>query len=628
MLKDRGLLWRDGETWRLDATDVEVPETVQGIIAARLDALGRDEKTLLQAAAVVGKVFWLGSVAAIADISDRDAEERLHALERKEFVRRDRRASVAGETEYAVRHVLVRDVAYGQVPRARRADLHVRAAHWIEALGEGRSEDQAEMLAHHYLSALELTRAAGGDSAQLQTPARLALREAGKRAYALSALESAANLYGKAIELWPKDDSAYPRLLFELGNALYEARNEGGSELHEAADRLLAAGDIEGAAEAESKLAHRSWFTGVQQEARAHSQRSVQLIADLPETRTTAAIRSYAWRLQLLQGEIPSLEEGRRLLAVTEELGTIEDILNGRITLAMSTAFVTGDIAGAIDELESVLEDAMRANSWVAARAYNNLATFAVAAGELGRSAEFMRAGVEVARRFTSRLEPWLEAGLIQDDYYNGSWDRGIDAAQRFIAYPGAAPYMVCPLHGMLAVMAAARGDRAGADAHAAACIDQAREVGDPQMLQPSLGRCALLALDAGGEAAARGYIDELVATLSTDITIFGPDMIEGCVAAVELGMGAGLGASLARVVGTNPWVEACVDVVEGRLEDAAVLLHAAEDYPDAALVRLLAAERVGRETPGLRDAVDFYESVGATALFSRARHVSGRESA
>ena len=88
----------------------------------------REEKGVLQAAAVVGKVFWLGSVAAIADISLWDAEERLHALERKEFVRRDRRASVGGETEYAVRHVLVRDVALGQIPRVRRADLHLRAA--------------------------------------------------------------------------------------------------------------------------------------------------------------------------------------------------------------------------------------------------------------------------------------------------------------------------------------------------------------------------------------------------------------------------------------------------------------------------------------------------------------------
>ena len=161
MLKDRGLLVRDGETWRLDGAEVDVPETVQGIIAARLDALTLEEKEVLQAASVVGKVFWLGAVAAIADISAWEAEERLHALERKELVRRDRRAAVAGETEYAVRHVLVRDVAYGQIPRARRADLHVRTAEWIESLGDDRAEDRAEMLAHHYLSALELTRAAG-----------------------------------------------------------------------------------------------------------------------------------------------------------------------------------------------------------------------------------------------------------------------------------------------------------------------------------------------------------------------------------------------------------------------------------------------------------------------------------
>ena len=118
MLKDRGLLRRDGETWRLDATEVDVPETVQGSSPHGSTRSRRTRKRRCRTASVVGKVFWLGSVAAIADISAREAEERLHALERKELVRRDRRASVAGETEYAVRHVLVRDVAYGQIPRA------------------------------------------------------------------------------------------------------------------------------------------------------------------------------------------------------------------------------------------------------------------------------------------------------------------------------------------------------------------------------------------------------------------------------------------------------------------------------------------------------------------------------
>ena len=69
---------------------------------------------------------------------------------------------MAGETEYAFAHVLVRDVAYGQIPRAARAGRHLHAAGWIESLG--RPEDHAEMLAHHYLSALELARAANQDT--------------------------------------------------------------------------------------------------------------------------------------------------------------------------------------------------------------------------------------------------------------------------------------------------------------------------------------------------------------------------------------------------------------------------------------------------------------------------------
>ena len=113
-------------------------------------------------------------------------EESLHRLERKEFVRRERRSSVATETEYAFRHVLVRDVAYGQVPRALRAEKHRLAAEWIEALSADR-EDRAEMLAHHYLSALEFARAAGQEVESIAERARVALREAGDRAYTLSA---------------------------------------------------------------------------------------------------------------------------------------------------------------------------------------------------------------------------------------------------------------------------------------------------------------------------------------------------------------------------------------------------------------------------------------------------------
>jgi len=88
-----------------------LPETVQGIIAARLDILPAAEKALLQEAAVMGKVFWLGAAAAIGELGPDAVETLLHALERKDFIRRERRSSVAGETEYSFRHVLVQDVA-------------------------------------------------------------------------------------------------------------------------------------------------------------------------------------------------------------------------------------------------------------------------------------------------------------------------------------------------------------------------------------------------------------------------------------------------------------------------------------------------------------------------------------
>ncbi len=75
-------------------------------------------------------------------------------------MRRERASSVVDESEFAFRHLLVRDVAYGQIPRAERAEKHLATAGWIEQLG--RREDHAEMLAHHYLQALELTTATGG----------------------------------------------------------------------------------------------------------------------------------------------------------------------------------------------------------------------------------------------------------------------------------------------------------------------------------------------------------------------------------------------------------------------------------------------------------------------------------
>ena len=109
----------------------QLPETVQGLIAARIDGLPPGEKSLLQDAAVLGNVFWLDAAETLAGLERPAAEERLHALERKEFVRRERGSAVAGGIEFAFRRSLVQEVAYGQVPRSARADKHRRAAAWV-----------------------------------------------------------------------------------------------------------------------------------------------------------------------------------------------------------------------------------------------------------------------------------------------------------------------------------------------------------------------------------------------------------------------------------------------------------------------------------------------------------------
>ncbi len=144
-------------------SELRLPEGVQALIAARLDTLPAETKGLLQDASVVGRTFWTGAVAAIGGRDAEAVQAGLRELVRREFVRPVRVSSVKGQDEFSIWHALVRDVAYQQIPRARRAEKHVAAAAWIEETAQERVGDHAEILVHHYEQALELSRAAGGD---------------------------------------------------------------------------------------------------------------------------------------------------------------------------------------------------------------------------------------------------------------------------------------------------------------------------------------------------------------------------------------------------------------------------------------------------------------------------------
>src|SRR5207247_688637 len=146
---DRKILVREGPTWSLASDDIQVPDSVQSIIAARLDTLSPERKALLHDASVVGKTFWSGALAAMGGTEEAAVRESLHELARKELVRPVRRSSVEGQAEYSFWHLLVRDVAYGQIPRSARAARHVSAARWLEDMAGDRASDHAELLAHH-----------------------------------------------------------------------------------------------------------------------------------------------------------------------------------------------------------------------------------------------------------------------------------------------------------------------------------------------------------------------------------------------------------------------------------------------------------------------------------------------
>ena len=306
-------------------TGDRLPETVQGIIAARLDALPPEEKLLVQDAAVIGKVFWSGTLAAIGGEASRAIEQRLHALERKEFIRYERRSSVANESEYAFRHVLVRDVAYAQIPRAARADKHRVTAEWIESLGAGRAEDRAEMLAHHYAAALEFARASGQPTDELEARARLAFADAGERALALSAIPTALHFFTNALELWPEEDEAWPSLVLRQAQADMSIRQRGEQPLvPRALERMLARGDVENAAEAElvSPTATGS-RGGTTRRSAGWIMRA--LVADLAASPSKAKTYAELSRFLMVGGRYDeAVEVGREALALAQELGLRE----------------------------------------------------------------------------------------------------------------------------------------------------------------------------------------------------------------------------------------------------------------------------------------------------------------
>jgi class 3 adenylate cyclase/tetratricopeptide (TPR) repeat protein len=165
-LIDGGVLTHDGSHWRATSSvdDLEIPDTVQGVLAARIDLLDASDKRILQAASVVGRVFWTGPVTDLVDVEVADVTETLRRLEDRELVLSRPGSTISGQREYTFKHVLTRDVAYESIPRRDRVDAHADVARWLERTAGDRAGEFAELLAYHFLTAVQLSEETRGDA--------------------------------------------------------------------------------------------------------------------------------------------------------------------------------------------------------------------------------------------------------------------------------------------------------------------------------------------------------------------------------------------------------------------------------------------------------------------------------
>ncbi|TMC48425.1 MAG: hypothetical protein E6J14_11780 [Chloroflexi bacterium] len=215
-LIDEGRLARADEGWieSGDQRGFVVPDSVQTLLASRIDLLGPDEKEALQAASVIGRAFWSGPVYELLE----EGQPNLRVLEERDFIRRQPGSRVGGEREYTFKHGLIREVAYASLTASRRAQLHAGFARWMEPRAEGR-DDFAALLAHHYAAAVRLEDSdlawAGREDElpRLRAKADDCLRRAAELAITRYEIDDAIELLQRALELRSGQDAGLWRLI-------------------------------------------------------------------------------------------------------------------------------------------------------------------------------------------------------------------------------------------------------------------------------------------------------------------------------------------------------------------------------------------------------------------------------
>jgi tetratricopeptide (TPR) repeat protein len=427
MLMNRGQLERADGSYRVVGeidTDA-VPESLHALVASRIDGLEPDERRLVQDASVLGKTFVVEAAASVADMSAAEIEPLLAALVRKEilFLEADPRSAERGQ--YGFLQDLVRRVAYETLARRERKARHLAAATFFETSWGGREQEVVEVVASHYLTALELEPDAD-DADELRTTARETLARAGERAASLGASAEAATLYARSAGLAqsPLDEA---RLLALAGNA---SRAHGDTEL--ATERLLratelyeAAGEIHAAARISADLSLGEFATGKLADAIERMERAYAVLDTAEPDQDLAYFLSQLARWLYFSGDLERCARHNELALDAAERLRLPEVLSH----ALNTKGMLETKAGHWETARALARHALQVAlendlSGAAMRGFINLGFVEERFGNLAEVEELQLRSLELARRVGDRETEWFSIGNLAGTYLEaGKWD-------------------------------------------------------------------------------------------------------------------------------------------------------------------------------------------------------------
>src|SRR6478735_7877636 len=438
MLLDQGLLEKVDDGYRPTGPidDLEVPETLHGLIAARLDGLAGSERRLVEDAAVLGKSFTPAALAAVSGVTVDGLRDPLGVLVRREVltVTSDPRSPERGQYEFV--QDLLRKVAYETLSRHDRKAKHLAVAAYLQSEGENDEDDVVEVIASHYVDALRSDPDAA-DAPQTRGRARDMLVRAGDRAVMLAAPAEALRYFTQALD-FTDDVLGRAKLDERAGQAAAIAGRFPETRAH--MDRAIAAfesqGQVHAAARVSARLAEVDFYEDSLTAAITRMQAALDVLSSDPVDADIAEVTAQLARLLFFVGRsteaLPHLEIA---LAAAERLAlqeTLAQALNTKSLVLLAARRPTESDA----LLEKALSVALAGDLHEAAlRAYFNLAERKADTGRIDEALEIYHVALAYARPVgESFYDLSMQAGSIPRLLTLGRGDEALATADAVTA--------------------------------------------------------------------------------------------------------------------------------------------------------------------------------------------------